>query len=322
VLKTVYQGNDSGAGCPGVSELVIVDASHAPKDITWCFAVTNTGSSYLASPVFDDAGLGITASVNQGNVQLKSGLLPLAPGASATWYVQDTRTTSLLNSVTVTMTPAEAAGTPTGPAVAGSSTGNTVFAYVFDPPFGIKTGVLNGRTLVRWNMVWINDNLVTARDVIITDPPPAGMTYAGNIVCTPQGSTIVKSCSFEAASVTFPRGRIKVVTDLGPDLGATDAASANNELQIGFDATIDNPSVPQSFENQGTADWDPGNGAPPLTAVTSAPTTNGGPTVVPYTPAEAITGVPTLSEWGLILLSGLMLLLGLAYSRRQRTFRR
>jgi len=321
VLKTLYQGKNSGAGCPGVVELLIVDSSHAPKDITWCFAVTNTGNSYLASPSFDDAGLSISASLNQGKVQLKSGVLPLAPGASATWYVEEVRTTSLRNTVTVSMTPSDAAGAPTGPAINGSSTGSTVFAYVFDPPFGIKTGVLNGKTVVRWNMVWINDNLVTANNVTITDPPPVGMTYAGNIACTPQGSTVVKSCIFEAASAAFPRGRVVVLTDLGPDFGATDAASAINELQIAFDATIDNPTLPQTFENQGKASWDPGTGTP-LTVTTNAPSSGGGPTLVPFTPEVVMTSVPTLSEWGLILLAFLMAGLASAQARRQPKARR
>lgn len=316
VQKTSYLGHSAGVGCAsGQNPLVVVDANHAPKNITWCFAVTNTGSSYLTSPLFTDAGLGIT-SADQSRVRLATGVLPLAPGTSATWYVEEERTTSLVNTVTASLTPTDATGRGIGlPNISGTTGSAAVFAYVFDPPFGIKTGVLNGQTVVRWNMVWINDNLVTASDVVITDPPPLGMTYAGNLVCTPQGSTVVKTCSFEAASAAFPRGRVRVVTDLGPDLGATDAATANNELQIAFDATIDNPLVQQTFQNQGTAEWNPDNGTP-FTAVTRAPTTQGGPTVVTYAPA--VTGVPTLSEWGLIMLSGLVLLLGLARSRRQR----
>ena len=40
---------------------------------------------------------------------------------------------------------------------------------------------------------------------------------------------------------------------------------------------------------------------------------------VPLPPGAGITGIPTLSEWGLLLLSGLMALLGLVNTRRRMT---
>ena len=318
VEKTVYQGRNSGSGCPGVKELVIVDATHTPKDITWCFAVTNTGNNYLANPVFNDAGLNISAGVNQSAVKLRSGDLPLAPGASATWYVEESRTESLLNTVTVTMTPSSSGGVPIGqPAVSATSSGKTTFAYVYDPPFGIKTGQLNGVNVIRWTMVWINDNAVMATGVVVTDPIPLGMTYGGNLVCTPQGSTVVTSCAFEAPSGSYPRGRVIVVSDMGPDLGATSPANANHALRIAFDASIDNPTIAQSFQNQGTATWQPPSG-PPMTGVTTAPGgSSGDPTTVPFVPGVAVA-IPTLSEWALILLCGLLGMFAMLRLRRQR----
>ena len=317
VAKTVYQGKTGGSACPGLNELVIVDATHVPKDITWCFAVTNTGNTYLSNPLFDDAGLNIASGGSQAAVKLRSGVFPLAPGASATWYVEQTRTTSLLNTVTVTMTPSNSGGSSLGlPTVSATSVGKTTFAYVFDPPFGIKTGQVNGVNIIRWTMVWINDNAVTAAGVILTDPPPVGMTYAGNLVCTPQGSTIVTSCAFEAPSVSYPRGRVMVVADMGPDLGATSQANANNALQIAFDTSIDNPNVAQTFQNQGADSWTP-PGGPTLTGTTSAPGTSGGATTVTFVP-PVVPGIPTLSEWTLLLLSGFVGMFAFLQLRRQR----
>jgi len=320
VQKSSYLGHSSGVGCAtGLNPLVIVDANRAPKNITWCFtAINNTDSAYLVSPSFTDERLGIT-SADQSRVRLGFGVLPLAPGASAVWYVEDTRTTSLVNAVTAEFTPSDAEGRSIGlPRISGTSSTEAVFAYVFDPPFGIKTGVLNGQTLVRWNMVWINDNSITATGVQITDSPPVGMTFAGSMVCTPHGSTVVHSCAFEVASATYPRGRVVVLTDIGPDLGATNQDNAVNALQIAFDVSIDSPGISQTFNNQGTANWTPPNGSQ-LTAVTSAPGGIGGPTPVKY--VAPLVSVPTLSEWGLIMLMLLMTGVALAQSRRQRKTR-
>ena len=318
VAKTVYLGQSAGSACPGVKELVIVDATHTPKNITWCFAVTNTGNSYLASPLFNDPGLSISSGGSQAAVKLRAGVLPLAPGATATWYVEETRTISLMNSVSLTMVPSDQTGTSLGePAVSATSVGKTTFAYVFDPPFGIKAGQANGVNVIRWTMVWINDNAVTATAVVVADPIPLGMTYAGNIVCTPQGSTVVTSCAFEAPSGAYPRGRVMVVSDMGPDLGATSPANANNALRIAFDSTIDNPTVAQSFQNQGTATWQPTSG-PPMTGTTSAPGGSPGePTTVPFVPT-VVAAIPTLSQWGVVLLAGLIGMFALIGLRRQR----
>lgn len=70
--KTVYAGWDQGASCEG-GELVV---GQQGDEITWCFVVTNTGETHLATTVTDD-GIGFSAPVD------------LDPGESQTVWDED-----------------------------------------------------------------------------------------------------------------------------------------------------------------------------------------------------------------------------------------
>ena len=58
VQKTVYEGSDSGADCPGAETVTVGSGT----DVTWCFQVTNTGDTYLSNVMLDDPVIGITAA--------------------------------------------------------------------------------------------------------------------------------------------------------------------------------------------------------------------------------------------------------------------
>lgn len=316
LTKTAYSSHGGGTQCAasGVNPLIVVDPVPGnPKAVTWCFTATNHGAVALANPVFTDAKLSIAPAGAQPT--LVSGSLPLAPGATAIWYYEATHTESLINDVQLTMTLQG----ETDPAVSAEDKG-AVFAYVFDPPFGIKTGTLNGRDVVTWNMVWINDSPVMAAGVQITDPLKVDMTYvAGSLSCTPaSAATTVTSCVFEAPSLAYPQGRVVAVADIAPDFGATDAASAANELVITLSVTVPRANTAVVYENTATAEWTPPGGGGPLTIDSNAPTGGGGPTSVTVPPG-AISPIPSLSEWAMLALGLLMLALtGMAGTRRLR----
>jgi len=268
--KTVYQGHDQGAGCPGVKQLTVIDKYREPKPMTWCFRLTNVGEETLANPLWDDAPLfTLKPGSAQTPISLRAGsAMPLQPGETAWYYVEEMRDTSLVNSVTVTMTPVEADGSPIPNVepVTASDSSETIFGYVYDPPFGVKTGRVAEQDIVRWTMVWVNDNVVRADGVFITDPPPVGMTLYGAPTCTPYGSTTVDSCGFEAPSPAFPRGRVLVLANFGPDFGVTvgTIGQAPNRLEIAFDVLVDSPEAEVTYENQGTAEWTPPEEAEPF----------------------------------------------------------
>ena len=280
--KQLYQGHDTGAQCEtvaAVDELTVVDPDQNPIDTTYCFKVTNNGNTYLNDIRLDDAQL----SIDETDLTLLPALsdsLPLAPGEMQVFYYEVVLTSSLDNSATTTANPVTPGGTDTGQPDVTSTDNNALLIYVFDPPFGLKTGEVTdaGEAIVNWNMVWINDSAYTASGVIITDEVPEGMTYAGNLICTAEGSSVVSSCDFEPVSVAYPRGRVVVNADIASDPGGTDQDDSDNEVVISFDVTIDQPDQEDAeFENQGELEWDADeDGNPDFTAITDDPTTTEG----------------------------------------------
>ncbi|VAW32809.1 internalin, putative [hydrothermal vent metagenome] len=102
LAKTVYLGHDNGAGCPGVEILQGV----ANSEITYCFTVTNTGQTYMDAVAITDTDI----SVTQGDLSNVSGTLPLAPGASITYYYNATLVADLVNTAQATANPVDSDG--------------------------------------------------------------------------------------------------------------------------------------------------------------------------------------------------------------------
>ncbi|HMQ24341.1 MAG TPA: hypothetical protein PKA98_00005, partial [Acidimicrobiales bacterium] len=106
VAKSVYRGHDDGAGCDTAGDLVR-NVNGTP--VTWCFVVTNDGDVPLNPVTVVDGDLGI----DQDDLTLASGSIsPLAPGDSATLYLEGTIDGDLLNTATVGGTPTDPGGTP------------------------------------------------------------------------------------------------------------------------------------------------------------------------------------------------------------------
>jgi LPXTG-site transpeptidase (sortase) family protein len=77
----------------------------------------------------------------------------------------------------------------------------------------------------------------------------------GSLSCvgaSPLTTTAV--CEYELPGIPYPRGRVIWAGTIGPDFGATDAASAQNELNISFRVTK-NPGV-NSVQNKASMDAD------------------------------------------------------------------
>ncbi len=103
--KTVYIGHDNGDGCPG-QELV---RDKAGTDVTYCFVITNTGSTYLTDLQLTDDDLGISLAnmtLIFGNNQI------LAPDGVLVYYYQTTMTENLINTARTVGTPSDESGTP------------------------------------------------------------------------------------------------------------------------------------------------------------------------------------------------------------------
>jgi uncharacterized repeat protein (TIGR01451 family) len=258
VDKKLYKGHDSGAQCVtnAQDEVVIVDAAQSTHDLTYCFTVVNTGTSYLDSLSLNDSLL-LVDETDVVYLPSVSNSLPLAPGQSATYYYETAMNTSLDNSVTVSMTPTDSAGVPTGQTTVTAGDNAARFIYVYDPPYGVKSGNVENGNQIEWRMVWVNDSTYVANNVVITDQIPTDMDYVGSLVCQAFGATTVSSCIYEAPSVTYPNGRVAVIASLAPNPGVTpqQSASASNRLEIKFLAKPKS-STDTRFENQAQLAWD------------------------------------------------------------------
>ena len=89
VQKTVYLGDDSGAGCPTPTD----DATGvADGYLTYCLTVANTGGYPLDVAVTDT-----TLGIGHADVSLLSGANPVPVDGTAVWYYDGTLTSTLAN---------------------------------------------------------------------------------------------------------------------------------------------------------------------------------------------------------------------------------
>jgi hypothetical protein len=155
--KTVYVGHSAGAGCPGGEEAI--GTSGGP--ITYCFAIKNTGTTYLSSIQLTDGGIGIT----RADTTLLSGAEPLAPGATLLLYYPDIVRFDLVKTASTTATPTDAAGTPLG--LSAVTDNDTAFVNRVAPAVVLEKTVYSGHSA----------GLACPGDELVTGPIGAAITY-------------------------------------------------------------------------------------------------------------------------------------------------
>ena len=183
-------------------------------------------------------------------------------------------------------------------------------------------------------MVWINTSIIAAPDVFVFDEIPVGTHFvampagdhvsSSGVYCEARGAsttnnTFDNNCFFEAPNATYPRGRIIWKGTISSDPGLITEDTANNEVVIRFISVLDNPGLPnQEIENQGHSQWDyDHDGNSDINVPTDNPATpDGEPDVTIFKPAN---NIPTLSEWGLLLLIMMLIVEG---NRKRRLFLR
>jgi len=150
-------------------------------------------------------------------------------------------------------------------------------------------------------MVWINDGNAQAETVHIEDPVGTNLSYiVGTLNCDARGTSVTTACFFDNAN-----NRVVWEGNISADPGASSEVDADNEVVITFRTTVEN-NVSEVM-NQGIAYWDQdGDGHVDYnrTVTTDDPVTqpDGDPTR-----ARHPLDVPTLSEWGRIVLATLLL---------------
>ncbi len=102
IEKSVYVGHNNGASCSGTDSV----ANENGANITYCFHVLNTGGTYLSSVAISDPNL----NIDQTDMVLLSGVIPLAPASSLVYYYETTINGDLINTATVTANPTDETG--------------------------------------------------------------------------------------------------------------------------------------------------------------------------------------------------------------------
>lgn len=145
---------------------------------------------------------------------------------------------------------------------------------LFNPPMGIKTYSNAGQPKLEWSIVWINDSNIVPIEARMSDPLPSGSTFmndgissgyplpagvlpdgstASGVTCTIDALSTQSSttyCYYEGPTLEYPRGRVIWEGTLGPDLGASTAEQAVNEVTVAFAVRVS--SATQRMQNVAT----------------------------------------------------------------------
>ena len=348
VNKKVYKGHDAGAKCgtdEAKDEIVLVDIDkNLQEPATFCFEVRNTGENYLANITLDDSVLGITQADMTALTAVPN---VLAPNESIMYYYEMDVKESIENTVDVSAEAATQDGTlicadlvdaakPSYCSTEAKDNSKATIHFVFDPPSAIKTVTKAGQNAMIWKMVWINSSPVTA-DVELYDAVPEGTHYAAipndvalcdettstvttncispdGVYCDARGDSETTSCYYEAPSTDFPRGRIIWTGKIAGDAGAHTEDEANNEVVIRMMNVLDQNAQGQEITNQAHSSWDlDGDGKQEFPDLPSSNKDDDKPTsIIIGSPMK----IPSVSIWGLLIMSLMLGLLG-AYRRRR-----
>ncbi len=332
--KTAYQGHDAGAKCgteQAKTELTLVDLDKDKREnVTYCFEITNTGDNWLAQVALLDETLGLTADKLKPLGSVPTLLTPLSKDANARirYYYEHVITAGIVNKASVSAKPAQSDGTLLGGSLDASSQSSVNVRFVFDPPTAFKTVTATGEHVMLWQMVWINSSSDTVAGVEIFDGVPEGTRYAAmqtganvsadGVYCEARGTSRTDICRYEAPTAEFPRGRVYWKGAIGADLGQTTENEAANEVVIRFYSMLSKVGEQQTIENQATSNWDLDNDGKPEYADVK---TDNGDTAQPGDSTGISLGspeqIPTLSEWALLLLSFLMMLVAFGYRHKR-----
>ena len=229
VDKTVYVGHDDGARCDGSESVTGVSGT----SISYCFTVTNTGSSHLSDVTVTDNNLGI----DDGDMTVVSGdLTRLAPGASATLVHETTLGRDLVNTARATGSPTDGSGTPVAGLTPPSDT-DTARVDRIDPSIDIKqraiTPIVPVGYTAEYELTVTNTGDVALRNVRVSDPrmPACARTIGALAV----GAKVTYTCEGPIGStptilVSVARATADVAGACSADPCVTDEDDAEIEV--------------------------------------------------------------------------------------------
>ncbi|MEM6527308.1 MAG: GEVED domain-containing protein, partial [Chloroflexota bacterium] len=291
----------------------------AGQDTTYTIIVTNSGSDALNRNFVDDLpsefeNVSWTCASSDG----ASCIAGDAPGTGdsgtgdISTFVDIPRNGRLEFTVDATLS-ADTTGVTlvnTAEIVGGPSSTDTN-GVIFDPPTGTKVGVFESDTIIRWTQVWINSG-GAGQAATITDTLPGNQTFAGNLVCTANGTSITTSCTENNGTITWTGvidpGEVNSVL-IEFNVIVPGAGTYTNTASLDDGTTVTSASDTVSTGDTGDDDDDDGGDCCPTATPTPefVPT----PTIIPgavQDPFAGITELPATGEmpwWNMPLLVGL-----------------
>ncbi|MEL7207438.1 MAG: hypothetical protein AAGK32_04260, partial [Actinomycetota bacterium] len=302
--KTVYEGDDAGASCPGSPSVTVL-----PGDtVTYCFEVINSGETPLDVAI-DDPSL----SIDETDMTVLSGSLSgLGPGDTVLTHVTAAHGTDLLNTATAT---------GTSPAGARPSVEDDASVNVVDPDLGLSKTVYLGHddgascegaesaagedgAAVTYCFVVENRGDVTLTDVLVDDGD-LGIDQddlsllSGSLASLPAGDRVIAYVEVSIDGSLVNTATASATAPAGPDPTDTDTASVT-ELVPGL--TVDKTVYAAADDGAscaGAGDLATGESGRPLTWCFSV--TNTGEVELDIELDDAVLG---LTESDMTLLSG------------------
>jgi uncharacterized repeat protein (TIGR01451 family)/fimbrial isopeptide formation D2 family protein len=286
---------------------------HTGDVIEYTLVLTNTGAAPATAVMLSDAiPAGTTyvgATVSRGIIlgtspQFQVNVGTVTPGDTITVILQ-VRVTATTGAQ-ITNSGSFACAEASCPGTSNPVNLDVVAPNAFNPPLGRKTVTAQGSVLT-WRMVWINSNNGSANRIRVVDALASELTYiAGSVNCEVRGTSVAIACNYDA-----DHHQIIFEGVLSADAGLTTEADAANEVVITFVTRLADRT--SRIDNTAIANWDQ----------------NGNGLVIDDVQAGQLaveadaryqrpaTGVPTLSQWLLLVLALMMAGLG----RRQLTRR-
>lgn len=313
----VYQGYDDGKGCNtniSQSEITLIDENKDRKEpISFCLKVTNSSQAWLANILLK--GIKPVLSHTDFLTLSESDSKLLAPDASMTFYTEYLLEDSFIAQFIVEADIVDKAGNPLLLQRSIKAAGIVKTDLIVAPPIVNKTVLPKGGKGMLWELELVSNSEKQATDVEVLDPLPENTIFeampAGDYVsesgiyCKAEGQSYTEICQFEGATTDYPRGRIvwkgKIASDFSKSL-----ADAKNKVIIRFVSNAPDAEIGDMISSQARTLW----GDKQNEVLSDNP-------ITPDTPADAtlykihkpieaepeIPRIPTLSQWGLLLLS-------------------
>ncbi|MEL6268417.1 MAG: SdrD B-like domain-containing protein, partial [Chloroflexota bacterium] len=253
---TTYTITINNSGTDALNRQFVDDVPAEYENVTWTCTATN-GASCIAG---DAAGTGDTGT---GDIDT---LIDIPRDGQIVFTIDAT-----LNANTTNTTLVNTATVINGP----SSTDTN--GVIFDPPTGSKIGVVEGDTLIRWTQEWINSG-GAAQAATITDDLPSDQTFAGNLVCSAQGTSTTTSCTENNGTITwtgtiFPGNANTVLISFNVTVAG--AGTYTNTASLTDGTTVTSASDTVTINQDGTSnndDDDDGGICCPTATPTPGPT--------------------------------------------------